>query len=155
MCRSSWIDLGRGRRKSVPVLIAGHLVGAAVGLRSKCFKCKCHLLCSKRRLLGLPDLSQTVAFNCSLKSIGAVVLMAHWLNWKGLSCRKPRARSWMCMPWTAVNYLIAGFFPALSMTLSALLPTGILGCWSGFFFLITVFDWFERTRRAWGSTSAN
>lgn len=53
---------------------------SCVGLRSKCFKCKCHLLCSKRRLLGLPDLSQTVAFNCSLKSIGAVVLMAHWLN---------------------------------------------------------------------------
>lgn len=113
MCRSSCMDLSKSRRKSVPAFIAGHLVGAAVGLRSKYLKCKCHLLSCKCRLLGLPDLSQAVAFNCSLKSIGAVVLMAHGLNWKGLSCRKPRARSWMSMPWTAVNYVMAGFFSCL------------------------------------------
>lgn len=52
-CSSSHIDLGRGRRKSVPAFVAGHLVGAAVGLRSKYFECKCHLLSSQTQIAWL------------------------------------------------------------------------------------------------------
>lgn len=54
--------------------------GSSCGTEVKIFEVQMWFaLVPEHRLFGLPGLSQTIAFNWSLKSIGAVIFMAHWL----------------------------------------------------------------------------
>lgn len=69
----------RGWRNRPSVFSAGALLGALVGWRSNISSANSVCLVPEHRSFALPGVSQAIAFNQSLKSIGVIMFMAQWL----------------------------------------------------------------------------